>query len=319
MPNIQYPLDTTGLANINLITDELHTLTEVNNSTYRILIPKFAPFYLDNFEIKHTDSVGNTIVLIEGIDYHLCLPYIGATRSIGKMLYGAISINTAFLNGVLKITYQTLGGDWIADIDYVLEALSEHIYNPRTTVWDIVTNKTNTFPPINHDQSLDYVVGHQELINAINDLADIVAISPNPDPPIIRHLVDINNPHDTTKYQVGLGNVENLPLATDQEVLDLSPVDKYVTLKQLAEVGLFGLTPSDLINHLNDINNPHHATKEQIGLGNVSNISLATDTEVANKALLDKYVTLKQMVNLITNMTKNQVSRAELLYYSRSK
>jgi hypothetical protein len=89
-------------------------------------------------------------------------------------------------------------------------------YNPRTTVWDVVTDKPSAFPPITHDQNLDYVYGHLELITAINGIASQILTRPAPD-----------------KIVVGLGNVQNLPMASDAEVLSAAPVEKYITLRQL--------------------------------------------------------------------------------------
>lgn len=220
MPS-SYPLDTTGLQVSNRVTNELHTFTEVNNSRYRIIIPNFAPFYLDNLSLTHESSAGVFTPLVENQHFMLVLPYIGATRSIGKMLYGGISFNTNFVNGTIHVTYQTIGGDWTASSAYVLERLATMVYNPRTTVWDIVTDKPSAFPPINHDQNLDYVYGHQELITAVN------AIS-----------AQITNRPVATKATIGLGNVVNLPLATDAEVIANATVEKYVTMRQIALINL---------------------------------------------------------------------------------
>jgi len=319
MPNVNYPLDTTGLLTSNLIVDELHTLTEVNANTYRILVPEFAPFYLDNFQLKYTDSTGNVTILQEGVDYVFCLPYIGASRSIAKMLYGAVSINDNIINGTLKIRYQTLGGDWTADRDYVLEAIAESVYNPRITVWDVVTNKPSLFPPINHDQSMDYIYGYQDLIDGINSLANTIATGPNPTNSVVSHILNTDNPHQVTKQQLGLGNIVDLPLATDQEVSNLDPVDKYVTFKQLVDSGLFNTSTTAQSDHLTETNNPHQVTKEQVGLGNIVNYELASDQEVIDRMLVDKYVTLRQIVTLIQGIESKIVSPAEMLYYSRSK
>lgn len=211
-----YPLDTTGLSLSNKIVNEPHTFTEVNNSRYRIIIPNFAPFYLDNLSVSHEGPGGVITPMAENQHYMPTLPYIGAARSIGKMLYGGISFNTDFPNGTLRVTYQTIGGEWTANYNYVLERLATMAYNPRTTVWDVVTDKPSAFPPINHDQNLDYVYGHLELITAINGIATQILTRPAPD-----------------KIVVGLGNVQNLPMASDAEVLSAAPVEKYITLRQL--------------------------------------------------------------------------------------
>jgi len=229
------PFDPTGFASTNFVEDEVHTLTEINDSTYRLIVPTFAPFYLDNFNFVHRDSSGVITPLIEDVDYSFCLPYIGATRSIGKILYGGLSINRTFLNGTIEINYQSLGGDWCADAQYVLDRIAERVYNPRTTVWDVVTNKTNQFPPINHDQNLDYVFGHQTLVDSINTVADKIVESQQ-QPHFVSHLLDSSNPHQTTKSQVGLDKVENLPVATQQEIDDKTSVHKYVTLGQVLQL-----------------------------------------------------------------------------------
>lgn len=231
-----YVLDTTGINPNNLVVNEQHTITEVNNSPYRFIIPTFSPFYLDNFALKYDDGLGNETVLIEGVDYSLCMPYIGGSRSIGKMLYGGITIMNNYINGSIKVSYQTLGGDWVADTSYVLAILADLVYNPRITIWDIITNVQEVFPPINHDQSLDYVYGYQDLITAINNLADTIANAPTQSLSFVQHLLNENNPHLVTRQQLGLGSIINLPLATDLEVTNRSPVDKYVTLKQLVQL-----------------------------------------------------------------------------------
>jgi len=178
MPTVSYPLDSTGINASNLIPNELHILTEVNNSTYRVLVPDFSPFYLDNFSVKHTDDLGNITILTPDVDYIFTLPYLAASRSIGKMLYGAISVNSSIVNGVLSLTYQTLGGNWIADKNLVLVTLANTNYNPVITSWDQVTNKQDLFPPINHDLSLDYVTGATELVASITQVRDAILQGP---------------------------------------------------------------------------------------------------------------------------------------------
>ncbi len=255
-----YPLDTTGLSPGNLVSNEIHTLTEVNSAPYRILIPTFAPFYLDNFVLVHEDTTGTLTTLIEGSDYIQCLPYIGASRSTGKMLYGGITISNSIYNGTIRITYQTVGGDWIADSNYVRERLVEMAYNPRLTLWDVVTNKPNQFPPTQHGQPSDTVYGQQELINSINSLADtIVAQAAAPSNNAMSaalHPLRTDNPHNTTATQVGLGDVENLPIADMTEVLAHTAVRKYITLDQVLALQA-----------------TYTVTKEEIGLGNVDNTS----------------------------------------------
>jgi hypothetical protein len=94
------------------------------------------------------------------------------------MIYGGISFSTDLPSGALKLTYQTLGGSWIADPNYVYDILVNIAYNPRITSWDLVTNVQQIFPPVNHDQSLDYVYGYDSLLAKIDEIISAIASRP---------------------------------------------------------------------------------------------------------------------------------------------
>jgi hypothetical protein len=233
MPNVSYPLDTTGLSPANKVIDEPHVLTEVNAATYRILILDFAPFYQDNFVLVYEDTLGNSRALVKDVDFYFTLPYLSASRTIGKMIYGAIALADGITNGSLKATYQTLGGDYIADVQAVRVALTEVAYNPRIASWDVIANKPSQFPPVNHPHDISDLVGMEAVVDGLHDIQQAILQSPNPSNPAVQHFTDMNNPHETDKAQVGLGDVVNLPMATDAEVMGHQHVDKYVTLRQV--------------------------------------------------------------------------------------
>lgn len=75
-----------------------------------------------------------------------------------------------------------------------------------------------------------------------------------------------DNPHNVTKAQVGLGNVDN---TSDMD----KPVSEaqYVKIQEAMAIGTTAQV--NLISHMNDKNNPHGVTKEQVGLSNVDNTS----------------------------------------------
>lgn len=296
MADVSYPLDTTGISPGNLVRNELHTVTEVNARTYNLLVPVFAPFYIDNHKLEHVLQDGTTRELIPDVDYYPALPYIGASGSIGKMIYGAWSLNTELAVGTIRITYQTLGGDWCADRDYVLEALAAKVYNPRTTVWDIVTDKQEIFPPINHDQNLDYIYDSGELIGSLGRIADAILgqAGQGSGNGYVGHFDDKSNPHKVTAAQVGLDLVDNIATATDVEVEAEALLDKHITLRQLLTL------PSlrKLLLHEQDKDNPHAVNKGQLGLENVENIGPVSDQEIADKVPAEKFLTFKQLMDL---------------------
>ena len=98
------------------------------------------------------------------------------------------------------------------------------------------------------------------------------------------HVADLNNPHQVTKEQVGLGNVDNTS-DLDKPVSNATQELVDNTKKELED--LITSNEGGLDNHIKDFNNPHQVTAEQVGLGNVDNtadldkpISNATQTEI---------------------------------------
>jgi hypothetical protein len=66
--------------------------------------------------------------------------------------------------------------------------------------WDAVTGKPATFPPSAHTHPIADVSGLQPALDGKQPAGSYAPLS---------HVSDTNNPHATTKAQVGLGNVDN--------------------------------------------------------------------------------------------------------------
>ena len=93
---------------------------------------------------------------------------------------------------------------------------------------------------------------------------------------ITDHIADLENPHQVTAEQVGLGNVDNT-----------SDADKPVSTAQQAALDLKA-DKSALEAHTTNVENPHQVTKAQVGLGNVDNTSDADKpVSTATQAALD--------------------------------
>lgn len=82
------------------------------------------------------------------------------------------------------------------------------------------------------------------------------------------HINDDENPHDTTKAQVGLGDVPNLD-TTDA----VNKAHDQNTDTALDAGGANEVTAADARSHIDATDNPHGVTAEQVGLGNVDNTS----------------------------------------------
>ena len=116
------------------------------------------------------------------------------------------------------------------------------------------------------------------------------------------HVADKGNPHDVTKYQVGLGNVD-----------DTADMDKPISMDQQAAIDAVRKMLNDAIsNHAEDSDNPHRVTKEQVGLENVDNTSDANKpVSIAQQTALDALYeqlaayTRQEIANLINGAPSN--------------
>lgn len=228
-----YPLDTTGVAPSNFIQGEIHTLTKVNAAPYRILIPDFAPFYLSNLALIHVASNGDRTPLHEGADFYVTLPYVGATRATGKALYGGFAFINEIAQGTIEIDYQTVGGEFVCDPNYVYERLLSAVYNPRTTWWDAITNIQETFPPIDHDHTLDDLERVDTLFENLENIRQAILQAPTNVPgAYIAHMA-ARNPHGLTKEDLGCTPAASKEMITDQEILLGEGLDKLLTHRQV--------------------------------------------------------------------------------------
>lgn len=242
MSSTTYPFDPTGLAISNLITNEPHLLTEIATSAsevsydeFHLLIPDYSPFFNDGFILTHVTG-GVIVPLVRGTDYELCLPYLDASRSTLKDIFGGISILRQFSSGLLKITYQTIGGDWIADKERALLAVfNQPWFNIRTTSWDVLTDKSNKFPIINHDNATDFIDDHSSLVDTINLASIGITSTARQSLSNLQHEIDLNNPHHVIKDQIGLPDLVNYPPATLAEARTFKKVDKYATMAAVME------------------------------------------------------------------------------------
>lgn len=178
---VSYPIDYTGLAPSNKITNEQHVATQFNDRNFFLIIPHYSPFFIDNLVVKRSLN-GVVTTLQEGVDFYPAMSFIGATRSIGKPIYGAITLNNLNTAGILQIEYQTLGGEWNLDQSYVLEQLAEKAYNPRIVSWEQVVGTPTTFPPVPHTWDLVDLVGQAEVVQELHAIEQAILTKNKVDP-----------------------------------------------------------------------------------------------------------------------------------------
>lgn len=170
---VSYPFDFTGNSPANLVTNELHAVSESTYGTYNFIVPNFAPFFVDNFSATITEN-NVTRPLVEDVDFSFALEYVTGTRTVGKVLYGAITLHNLSATGIITLNYQTLGGD-IADRLLVLTRLANMAYNPRTTFFDVLIDTPAAFPPVPHYEDYDNFYGQEEVVKKLGEIRDAIA------------------------------------------------------------------------------------------------------------------------------------------------
>lgn len=270
MATVSYPYDPTGLSPANLVVNETQVLTAINNDPFRYFIPDFAPFYEVNFTATAFNTLGERITLRKDIDFHFSLRYIGATRANGKSTVGGIVVINKNVQGPVTLSYQTVGGLWAANRNYVIQTIAENNYNPRRVAWDQVTNAPDTFPPNDHTQDLDTFTGFRDLIDAVDRLAAASANTDTIRNELHAHILNKNDPHET---MVNLPNTlihrnefeaHSKNFNDPHKTLNLLPSD--IVRRTDLNTAIAPLaTKSELSAHTDDLNDPHR-TLSIVGL-----------------------------------------------------
>lgn len=166
-----YAVDYTGSASANRII-ETKQLSAANFRNYWVVIPDYAPFYRQGLVVKNAST---NDVLVENVHYYLTHEFREASLSIGKPIFGSISFIRSAISFDITIEYQTLGGNWVVNINDIGSILANMIANPRITRWTQVQGYPATFPPINHDVSADPdLTGMADVVSVLNGI--IVAL-----------------------------------------------------------------------------------------------------------------------------------------------
>lgn len=249
MPIINYAFDPTGVNPDNRVIDEVHTVSSPGWMDFYFIVPRYAPFFRNSLTITLVET---GTALVEGVDWLPSHRFISASRGTLQPIYGSISFLNKTLSGVIKVSYQTLGGDWVLDETKILEIANNTNINPKTTTWEQVLDVPDVaFPPIDHMWAIDDMVGMSEVRQALDNIATAILNSGGEGGVASDHILDFNNPHQTTKAHVGLGNVSNYPTATLNQALNPANDQSFLTPNKLhAVLTEFGITYDPLNNRV---------------------------------------------------------------------
>lgn len=332
MPSIlphTYQLDLTGESENNFISSE--TL-QLSNGNLRAVSPLYAPFFSAGLTVvdKHTGST------LASDQYRLMnlVPLLSAMSSGNKEVYSILVITDSSVSSSVEVSYQTVGGKYVrsyATVATLIETLlnDNRNYDPA---WPSILNKDHDFEPSLHYHALGDVIGWEYVAAALDDIKTAIVLGD--EDRILKvfayisrirqraveaearltellstHAASANNPHRVTKYDIGLGNVQNYPNATIQQALDGTNRESYLT-PEIAKSAIYELIKAQLTEHTSDKNNPHGVTKEQIGLGNLFNYSTATVEETIAGTSVNQYVTPAGVKAAIDKRASDLVSKS---------
>lgn len=296
-----YPFDPYGTEVSNLIQNERHAISPPAWADYYFIIPKLAPFFRDSLKIIH-EQTGKE--LKEGVDWVATHLFRDASRASTKPIFGSITFYDKTLSGVVRLEYQTLGGEWVIDTDTIAEILANNKLNPRITTWEQVVNVPDRFPVIDHEWHLDDLVGMSEVHDAIVRISEVILATGDPNISINDHLNRDDNPHSVTKDQVGLDKVMNFPIATRTQAeagLDDTAYMTPIKVKQAIEKLAHTYTDT----HEKRKDNPHEVTKTQVGLSAVQNYAVSTKSEAVAGESHQRYMTPLRVKEAIAAQVAN--------------
>jgi hypothetical protein len=188
-----YPLDETGAATTNLVSNEKRTLNPPDEDdtaafNFHFILPWAGPYFRDTMVLTHTPT-GRT--LIRGTDWAPGHKFDSASyelQSVKGGVYASVLFYDQTLSGEVVMSYQTLGGTWTLDENTILEIMSNLTVDPRSVTFEQVSGKPDVYPPSAHNHPVDDLTGMAETIAATYDISAAIREQTNTwltNPPVL--------------------------------------------------------------------------------------------------------------------------------------
>lgn len=313
---VKYPEDPTGVNPNNLVINEPHDLGSGRN---RAFVPNYGAYFTASMIVTEA-ATGR--VLTKGTHYIAAQLQQEATLAMDKEICAVVVITDPLVQDQLLFTYQVVGGVFSTSVSALQKMIEDLDLDERAVEWGAIIGKPTAFPPAPHLHDIGDLYGFEYLVEALDALRNAILIGDEAAHDELRqyiryedgllrasiaelkgqfdaHANDFNNPHKTTKAQVGLGSVEDYAISTTPEAQAGTSNAKYMTPLRTAEA----ITQQALIPlnaHIADKNNPHNTTKAQVGLGSVENFGISTTVEAQAGTSDAKYMTPLKTKDAIT-------------------
>lgn len=223
---VKYPLDPTGISPDNLVVGEIHRTV---SALKRIIVPEHGPFYTESLRVYEAGTGRQ----LPPTDYVAVEYYAAASAKYGSDIRSVILITNSLVStNDFKIDYQALGGDYSYSSGVIRELYEEVMKDDRPVNWPDILNKPDRYPAASHLHDVGDVFGFEYLTSALEALRHAILLGDTVSHDEIFTYIDnqgdklqdnidevlrqlrlherrVDNPHEVTKAQVGLGNLPN--------------------------------------------------------------------------------------------------------------
>lgn len=165
-----YPLDLTGVAPSNLISNEIRTFTIAAD---RVFVPAGGPFFTTGMQIRH----GVTNALLQpNTQYKLLHLHKTASLMARKEICAVILILDNAVPSV-KLTYQIIGSYFADTADTIRDLVTANpITNPTTIPWGSIFGAPSQFPPVEHLHHVDELYGMSDVVAVLEQLRQAILL-----------------------------------------------------------------------------------------------------------------------------------------------
>lgn len=320
---LKYPFDKTGTNPNNLVMRELHTLPSGGN---RAIVPWHGPFYATSVEILDTQTGKG---LQPGLQFQAVEMYQEATQKTGKEICAALVITDPTVSDEVELKYQVVGGEFSYSTDGLLQMLENANLDERPVKWGDIISKPTAFTPAPHLHDIGDTFGWEYIIEALEQVRYAIRTGDDAAHEALRdyidhvqeemedalqaHMDDKDNPHQTTKAQVGLGSVKNYPIASRTQAVLGRDHSSYMTpLRTKEAIDVQAISP--LNSHKSDRSNPHRVSKSQVGLGRVNNTSdMSKPVSTAQRSAINAHANRRDNPHGVTAAQANTYTKSETL------
>lgn len=201
-------------------------------------------------------------VLNEGVDFVSTYYYPDASDVTGHEICGMVVIINAAVSDQISLTYQALGGGWVVSNQEVKDAIVQLEELSIPFEWDSIVGRPLTYAPSEHQHKYWQVYGLERLI------------------PVL----------DRVEYGVTVGH--DAAFAMEEAYLKTLVDEVEDRLEQYE---------GELDDHVNDTDNPHELTAEQIELELLENYPLASESQALDSSNDSTYVTPLRVGEVISS------------------